>query len=292
MAVVGAHRLERNAKFVFLVPTIAYLLLLGIFPLLYSLYMLFNRWKAGTVTWVGLDNIDRLLQQDRFWNSLKLTLLFVLVAAGLELLLGTIVALALQSAVRTRSWLRLIFTLPMLLPPIAVAYTWKMLFDYERGPLNYILENIGLAKVKWLGEGNTAFISVVTVDVWQWTPFVAIGVLAALEAMPSDVYEAAVIDGAGVVSLLRDITFPLVAPYIVALVALRSIDAFKIVDSIFVLTGGGPGTATEFLTFYGYVAGYRTFNLGFTAAVAWSLVLLMTVFFFIFLRVFRRPEDV
>jgi multiple sugar transport system permease protein len=135
-------------------------------------------------------------------------------------------------------------------------------------------------------------LSIVIVDVWQWTPFVALGTLAALESLPPDLYEAAVVDGAGVRALLRDITFPLLAPYIVALIALRSIDAFKIIDAVVVLTGGGPGTSTEMLTFYGYVAGYRTFNLGFTSAVAWSLVIVMTVVFLVLLRVVHRREAI
>jgi multiple sugar transport system permease protein len=277
---------------VFLVPTVAYLLLLGIFPLLFSLYMLFAQWKAGDIAWVGLANIERLLGQDRFWDSLRVTFAFVFLASGFELILGTVVALALLSAARAKSWLRLSFTLPMLLPPIAVAFTWKMLFDYERGPINYALTLIGLEKVKWIGEGRTAVLSIVIVDVWQWTPFIVLGVLAALEALPPDLYEAAVVDGAGVGALLRDITFPLLAPYVVALIALRAIDAFKVIDIIVVLTGGGPGTATEVLTFYGYDAGYRTFNLGLTSAVAWSLVVVMTVFFLVFLRVFRRQEPI
>lgn len=288
----AGYRLERGAKFVFLAPTVAYLLLLGIFPLLFSLYLLFARWKASEITWVGLANIERLLGQERFWDSLKVTLAFVLLASGAELILGTVIALALLSAIRAKSLLRLLFILPMLLPPIAVAYTWKMLYDYERGPINYALTLLGLDRVKWVGERYTAIVSVVLVDVWQWTPFIAIGVLAALESMPPELYEAAVVDGAGFWGLLRDITFPLLAPYVVALIALRAIDAFKIVDTIVVLTGGGPGTATEVLTFYGYDAGYRTFNLGLTSAVAWSLVVVMTVVFMVFLRVFRRSEPI
>lgn len=291
-AIVGAHRLERGTKFVFLVPTLAYMLLLGIFPLFFSFYLLFARWKAGDITWVGLANIERLLGQSRFWDSLKVTLTFVFLASGTELIVGTVVALALLSTVRAKGPLRLLFTLPMLLPPIAVAYTWKMLFDYERGPINYALTLIGLDRVAWLGERQSAIISIVLVDVWQWTPFIILGVLAALEALPPDLYEAAVVDGAGVGALLRDITFPLLAPYIVALIALRAIDAFKVIDIIVVLTGGGPGTATEVLTFYGYDAGYRTFNLGLTSAVAWSLVVVMTLFFLVFLRVFRRQEPI
>ncbi|MER3437511.1 MAG: hypothetical protein C4346_07915 [Chloroflexota bacterium] len=274
--------MERNIKFVFLVPTVAYL---------FSLFMLFGRWQRGDLSWVGLHNIDRLIHQDRFWNAFKLTIEYVLIVAAVELVLGTIIALALQSAIRGRNWFRLLFTLPMLLPPIAVSYTWRMLFEYQRGPVNYFLDALGIEKVRWLAGQHSAMAALIIVDIWQWTPFVALGVLAALESLPADLYEAAVVDGASLGSLLRDITFPLLAPYMVALIALRSIDAFKVVDTVYILTGGGPGTATELLTFHAYVRGYRNFDLGYTAASAWALVIIMTIVFFVFLRVVQRQEQ-
>lgn len=290
-AVVRGHRLERNIKFVFLVPTVAYLLLLGIFPLLFSLFMLFGRWQKGNLSWVGLHNIDRLIHQDRFWNAFKLTIEYVAIVAAVELVLGTIIALALQSAIRGKNGFRLLFTLPMLLPPIAVSYTWRMLFEYQRGPVNFLLDALGIEKVRWLAGQHSAMAALIIVDIWQWTPFVALGVLAALESLPADLYEAAVVDGASLGSLLRDITFPLLAPYMVALIALRSIDAFKVVDTVYILTGGGPGTATELMTFHAYVRGYRNFDLGYTAASAWALVIVMTIVFFVFLRVVQRREE-
>jgi multiple sugar transport system permease protein len=289
-AVARGRRLDRNTKFVFLIPTVAYLMLLGLFPLLFSLFMLFGKWKKGTITWVGLDNIDRLVHQDRFWNAVKLTIEYVALVGAAELFLGTIVALALQSAIRGTHWFRLLFTLPMLLPPIAVSYTWRMLFEYERGPINYFLSVVGLDKVKWLAGHHSAMIALVIVDVWQWTPFVALGVLAALESLPTELYEAAVVDGATIRSLLKDITFPLLAPYMVALISLRAIDAFKVIDTVYILTGGGPGTATELLTFHAYVKGFRNFDLGYTAAASWALVILMTFVFIVFLSVFRRQD--
>ncbi len=253
--------------------------------------MAFAQWRAGDITWVGLRNFTRLFEQDRFYNSLKLTILFVILVTAIELILGTLVALGLQSSIRGKNGFRLLYTLPLLLPPIAVGYTWRTMFDFNRGPLNYFLTELGMNPVKWLGDPWWAFTSVALVDIWQWTPFIALGVLAALESQPTDLYEAATVDGASWWQLLKDLAFPLLAPYAVALVALRAIDAFKVVDTIYVLTGGGPGTATEFLTFYGYVAGFRPFNMGFTSAVAWSLVVIMTLVFFVFLKVFRRSDE-
>jgi multiple sugar transport system permease protein len=187
--------------------------------------------------------------------------------------------------------MRVAFAFPMLLPPIAVSFTWKMLFDYNRGPVNYFLENLGLDRIAWLAGQNSALFSLVIVDLWQWTPFIVLAALAALESLPVELYEAATVDGASRWDLLWQITLPLVQPYLVAIVLLRAIDAFKVFDTIYILTGGGPGTATEMLTFYAYVAGFRPFNMGFTATISWAIVIIMSIIFFLFLRAFRRLEE-
>jgi len=289
----GTRRAQRT-KYVFLVPTIVYFLLLGIFPLLFSLALVFSSWQPGTreIAFVGLANLERLVGDQRFWNALPLTVVYVFVAVTVELWLGFFIALALQPDIRGKHVFRLLFVLPMLLPPIAISYTWKMLFDFNRGPINYALGLLGIPPVQWLAGSQTAVLSLVIVDVWQWTPFVALAMLAALESLPTELYEAAVVDGASAWSLVRYISLPLLQPYIVAILLLRAIDAFKIFDTVFVLTGGGPGTATEVLNFYAYVAGFRPFNMGFTATVSWSIVVIMIVIFMLFLRAFERLEEV
>ena len=283
----------RDVKYAFVVPAIAYLFLLGLFPLLFSLYLVFASWQPGSggITWVGLDNLRRLAEDERFRNALWLTLRYVALVSGVELVLGFVIALALQTPVRGRPFFRLLFALPMLLPPIAISFTWKLIFDYNRGPLNFALDAIGIERVKWLAGSPTSLFALTIVDVWQWTPFVSLAILAALESMPQDLYEAATVDGASAWNLLRHITLPLIQPYVVAIVLLRSIDAFKIFDIVYVLTGGGPGTATEVLTFYAHVAGFKVFNMGFTATIAWAMVLVMTVLFMLYIRAFRRIEE-
>lgn len=292
-ATASRRGMDGNAKYIFLLPAMLYLLILGIFPLLFSLRLVFGAWNAGqkNVTWVGLDNIQRLLADSRFWGSFWKTLSYVALAAGLELILGFAVALALLNVTRGRSWMRVAFAFPMLLPPIAVSFTWKMLFDFNRGPINYFLETLGLDRIAWLAGQNSALLSLVIVDLWQWTPFILLASLAALESLPVELYEAATVDGASRWNLLWDITLPLVKPYLVAIVLLRAIDAFKVFDTIYILTGGGPGTATELLTFYAYVAGFRPFNMGFTATVSWAIVIIMSIIFLLFLRAFRRLEE-
>jgi len=284
---------DHNAKYIFLLPAVVYLLLLGIFPLIFSLYLVFSSWQAGSgITFVGLDNLRRISVDARFWDAVGRTIAYVILAAGLELAIGLLIALALQFATRGKAVLRLTLALPILLPPIAVSFAWKMLFDFNRGPVNYFLEAIGLPPATWLAGQKLALFSLVIVDVWQWTPFIALATLAALESLPTDIYEAAVVDGGGLWAVLRDITLPLLMPYLVAIVLLRAIDAFKVFDTVYVLTGGGPGTATELLSFYAYAAGFRTFNMGFTSTVAWATVILMTIVFMLYPRAFRRIEEV
>ncbi|MFT4039482.1 MAG: sugar ABC transporter permease [Thermomicrobiales bacterium] len=289
----GRSSYRSNAKYIFLLPAMVYLLILGVFPLLFSLRLVFGAWNAGQkeITWVGLANIQRLMADERFWGSLTRTLAFVAIAAGLELVIGSSVALALQNVTRGKNWMRVAFALPMLLPPIAVSFTWKMLFDFNRGPINYFLDEMGLPRVAWLAGQQSALLSLVIVDLWQWTPFIMLSALAALESLPVELYEAATVDGASRWEMLRSITLPLVRPYLVAIILLRAIDAFKVFDTIYILTGGGPGTATEMLSFYAYVAGFRPFNMGFTATVSWAIVVIMTIVFLLFLRAFRRIEE-
>jgi multiple sugar transport system permease protein len=285
---------DGRAKYVFLLPAMIYLLLLGVFPLLFSLFLVFSRWQAGMllsdIEFVGLANIRRLMGDERFWDSLRVTLTYVGVVSLVELVLGFIIALALQGVSRGKNFLRGALALPMLLTPIAVSFTWKMLFDYNKGPLNFFLDALGFERIAWLAGQNSALLSLALVDIWQWTPFIIVAALAALESLPTELYEAATVDGASPWQLLIQITLPLVQPYLVAIVLLRAIDAFKVFDTVYVLTGGGPGTATETLTFYAYVAGFRTFNMGFTSTVAWALVILMTLVFAIYLKVFRRID--
>ena len=284
---------DQNAKYVFLMPAVLYLLLLGIFPLIFSVYLVFSSWQAGSgITFVGLDNIRNIVVDARFWGAFGRTIAYVAMAAGLELAIGLVLALALQAATWGKTGLRLALALPMLLPPIAVSFAWKMLFDFNRGPVNYFVEAVGLPPVLWLAGQKSALVSLVVVDLWQWTPFIVLATLAALESLPTEIYEAAVVDGAALWAVLRDITLPLLTPYLVAIVLLRAIDAFKVFDTVYVLTGGGPGTATELLSFYAYAAGFRTFNMGFTSTVAWAIVIAMTVIFLLYLRAFRRIEEV
>ncbi|HIC90243.1 MAG TPA: sugar ABC transporter permease, partial [Anaerolineae bacterium] len=217
---------ERNIKYWFVMPSVVYLLALGIFPLVFSLYLIFASWQPGTggVQFVGLRNLRALMGDDRFWHSLRLVALFVVVAVAAELLLGLILALVLQARVKGNQWFRVAISIPILLTPIALSYTWRLMFDFTRGPINFFLNLVGLPSVMWLGSPRLAIFSIILVDIWQWTPFVALVLLAALEAQNVELYEAALVDGASYLNLLRYIALPLLSPFILTVMLLRSID--------------------------------------------------------------------
>jgi multiple sugar transport system permease protein len=206
------------------------------------------------------------------------------------LLLGTIVALFLQLRTWGDRWFRTIIVLPILLTPVALAYSWRMMFDYQHGPINYFLRLAGLAPVEWLGRGTTGLISIALVDVWQWTPFVTLFLLAALESQDVELYDAAMVDGASLLDLYRWIIVPLLYPFLFAMAMLRSIDTIKLFDTVYVLTGGGPGNSTETITAYNYAANFRTFNMGYMSAVSIVLVIIITIMFSFFMNGLTRIE--
>jgi len=283
---------ERNIKYWFVMPSVVYLLVLGIFPLVFSLYLTFASWQPGTggIQFVGLRNFRALAADDRFWHSLWLVALFVVVAVAVELVLGMILALAMRAEIKGKRLFRVAISIPILLTPIALSYTWRLMFDFTRGPINYFLNLIGLPSVMWLGSTRLAIFSIILVDIWQWTPFIALVLLAALEAQNVELYEAALVDGASYLNLLRYIALPLLSPFIMTVVLLRSIDALKVFDTVYVLTGGGPGIASEVVTLYAYGAHFRTFNMGYMSALAWVLLAITTISFVFFVRSFRRAR--
>lgn len=284
---------ERNIKYWFVVPAVIFLLVLGVFPLLFSLYLAFASWQPGSggIQFVGLRNLQALVNDSRFWHALGLTGFFVVLSVTTELVIGLFIALMMQAKIRGNQVFRLATSIPILMTPIALSFTWRLMFDFTRGLLNYCLSLAGLPGVMWLGDPNFVIFSIILVDVWQWSPFVVLVLLAALEAQDVELYEAAVVDGAGYSALLRYIAMPLITPFIITVILLRSIDAMKVFDTVFVLTGGGPGTASEVITLYGYSAHFRTFNMGYLSAVAWVLLMILTVAFIFFVRSFRRSRE-
>jgi multiple sugar transport system permease protein len=277
-------------KYALIVPVVVFILVVAIFPLLFSLFMMLSIWQPGTggIKFVGFANFKAIGQDARFWHALWLSFVYVAILLSLELTLGTLIATVLQKEIGGKNFFRVSYMLPMLLSPVAVSYIWKMIFDYNRGPANHLLSFFAIKPVEWLSGEISAIMSLVIVDVWQWTPFMILTILAAFEALPEELFEAAVVDGASPVKIFQKITLPLALPVVVTIVLLRTIDAFKVFDTVYILTGGGPGTATELLNFYIYLRGFRAFDLGYGTAMSWAQLIIIIAMFMFFIRSLKR----
>jgi multiple sugar transport system permease protein len=274
----------------FVLPAVLVLLLLNIFPLIYSLALSFsnvstdNGLQFGSAT---LDNWRVLFQDSTFWDSLKFTVFFVVVAVTVEYLLGFGMALLLWRPIRMGGFFRVFFSIPMMLAPVAIGFMFRMIYDQSYGPVDGILQGIGLGAVPWLSEGRLSVLSVIIMDIWEWTPLMFLLLLAGLQALPEDALEAAQLDGASGLRIVTSIIFPILAPISVMVVFLRMVDAFTIFGQIFLLTGGGPGTATTSTTLFAFFQGFQNFNVSYGATIALALLVIVLVVALSYLAIAR-----
>ena len=211
-----------------------------------------------------------------FPGSLVVTLFYVAVGVALQFALGLGLALLCAQRIRGRSFFRVVFFIPLMVTPVGIAYTFRMLADMGKGPFAPLWQLFGLAEFSWAADPWSARLVILLGDTWQWTPFMFLVLLAAIETQPRDQVEAATIDGAGGWQVFRDITWPAIAPVAATVVLIRLIEAFKIIDLPNVLTNGGPGIATESLTLHAFIA-WRTQDLGGSAAVGYMLLFVAVV---------------
>jgi multiple sugar transport system permease protein len=220
-------------------------------------------------------------------GTLVVTLIYVGFDVSLQYLIGLGLALLVVQALPGRRFFRVVFLLPMMITPVGVAYLFRMLTDTDKGPLYPLWAHFGLVDVSWVTNPWGARLAVMIGDIWQWTPFIFIVLLAAIETLPHELVEAAVVDGANRWQVFWRITFPLILPATSTIVLIRLIEGFKIVDLPNVLTNGGPGTATESLTLHAYTI-WRTLDIGGSAAVAYMLLIVVTFVGVTYVNLFRR----
>ncbi len=259
---------DRNAQWLFPLPAVLAILILIVGPVLANAYISVHDWFIGaTPKYVGLGNFARALSDHRFWAGLKNTFYFTLVAVPVELVLGLGIAVLFNRDFRGKGLVRTIILLPMVATPVAIALIWALMFNPSLGVLNYFLESLGLPRSLWVASAQLAIPSLTIVDVWEWTPMVALILLAALQSVPTELYEAALIDGAGPVQAFRFITLPSIRSAAVIALILRSIDALKTFDIIYVITQGGPGIASETLNVFAFKTGFEFFRAGYAATL-------------------------
>lgn len=282
---------DRNFKYLMIAPAILILLLVGLFPLIYSLVVSFQNITMTEVdtSFSGLLNYRQLFRDVRLWEALGHTVLITAIALPLELILGFLLAQLFLDRMPGRQIFVALLVLPTVLSPIVAGATWRLMFDVRFGPIAQILSFFAREPVNILWTVNPSFVypAIIVCEVWQWTPFMFLLLLAALSNVDQSQLEAAELDGASYWRVLRQIVVPAIKPVVAIAVLIRGLDLFRIFDVIWALTEGGPGSMTETISLYTYVIGFKQFDTSYTAAVAFLVVALLTL---VVTFVLRRVE--
>lgn len=256
------------------------LLAIAIFPLIWSLYLSFTKYSViqdvNGPTWIGLNNYGRLLDDTDVWLRFTTTARFVVPSVLIELLLGFGLAMLLNRKFAGRGFIMTMMLIPMMLSPLVVALFWGYMFRPDAGLLNaWTRDLLGFPSILWLTNLDTAMWALVLVDVWQWTPFIMLIALAGLSAVPQYLYEAAEVDRASAWFKFQRITLPLVTPLLLIAILFRTMDAYRMFDQAYALTGGGPGHKTEVLSIYLYQMAFRDFNTGKGSALGYIMLIVI-----------------
>ncbi|WP_206530082.1 carbohydrate ABC transporter permease [Nordella sp. HKS 07] len=304
-------------RFLLLAPAVIWVLAFTVFPLGYSLYLAFYKIEqkvevkrekqpmldaagkpvlddagqprtknvvikdqVNIATFIGIDNFKRMFSDPQVGEAIRVTLLFVLIAVPLELALGFLLAVLFNQHIFGRPVLRAVMILPIFATPLAVGYTFFTIFYEVGGPLAW-------TGIPFLSSPTWALISVILVDIWQWTPFCFLVFLAALQGVPDELYEAARVDGASALDMLREVMLPLLIPTIILVLLLRMAESLKLFDIPFSMTGGGPGVATQPFSLLAFRTGLRFFDLGYASAMAYALLIVVMIVVTLFFKRLR-----
>ena len=285
---MNQFRKERN-KFIILMLMPATILLVGLtlFPFVVSFILSFTDYsllRPGQTKFIFLDNYIELMKTDEFWIALRVTIVFTVLAVFIQVVLGVVFATLLHNENTNVSLLRTLYLLPLAITPIAATFTFRLMFNPSLGVLNYFMKLLGLEPQAWLASPNTAMLSLIIVDTWQWTPFILLICLGGLASLPTEPFEAAKVDGASSWQIFTKITVPMLYPFIGLALLFRSIDAFKTFDIIYVLTSGGPGILTRTLNLYAFKHGIEYLSMGYAGSIAIVMLIITIVVAQIFLR--------
>jgi multiple sugar transport system permease protein len=284
---------DRHLCILMLAPAMVVLAGLTLFPTVYMFASAFQRISPDPSIpreFIGIANFTRMATDPLFLNSLKNTIIFTVSAVTSEFVLGLGLALLFDKYVRRLDFLKTILMMPMMLPPIAVAITWKLIYQPQFGVLNELMFQLGLPLQAWAGDVNLAMFSIVLADVWEWTPFIFLLMLAGLAGLPSEPYEAAAIDGASAWRQFWDLTLPFLKPVIAIALLLRIMDALRLFDLVFILTVGGPAGATETLSLYIFKVAFTFVDIGYAAAISFFVLVVTVAFSTWFIRRMRLAD--
>lgn len=280
MTAIAIHP-DRNFRYWLLAPAVFLLLLIGLFPLIYSLVVSFMRidMMDTDTSFAGLYNYAQLFKDKRLWESLLHTALITLIALPVELLLGLAMAYLFLEKMPGRQIFISLLVLPTIISPVVAGATWRLLFDNRFGPINQVLGWIAGHPVAalWTISPNLVYPAIIFCEIWQWTPFMFLILLAALSNVDRSLTEAAEIDGAGFIRTFFRIVLPAIWPVMAIAILIRGLDLVRIFDIIWALTSGGPGTMTETISIYAYTQGFRQFETSYTAAIAFLVIVILTI---------------
>jgi multiple sugar transport system permease protein len=274
-----------------LAPVILLILALGLYPFIYVIYLSFMRKTAADPKpiFIGLANYAELFFRDTtFRDVFSNTLIYVAATVSAEFFLGLGLALLFNREFKGKRIIAPLIYIPMIVTPVAVGLTFRIIYNVEYGPLNYLLSFIGVEPVKWVASAKYSLFSLILADIWEWTPFMFLVLLAGLQSVPRECIEAGLLDGAGYWQRFRYISLHFIKGSIMVALLIRMIDASKSFDIIYTVTEGGPGTSSAVISFLTYIQGFRRFNLGYAAAMSLMLFLLILVPSQVLFRSLRR----
>ncbi len=283
-----------NPGYAFSLPAVVLLALVLLIPLAYVINLsLQTEVGRGDMAYVGLDNYARFVADPYFWNAVRNTFAFTIASVAMHVLLGLGVALLLNKDIRGRTAFRVVALVPWMFSSVVVAALWRWMYSPEFGVINDILDRIGIIseQIPWLGDLNLALPAVIFANAWRGFPFVMIMVLAGLQAIPREQYEAAAVDGASTIAAFRYVTLPHLRFVLSISIVLDSIWTFKYFDLVQVMTGGGPANATEVLTTLVYRNAFEYFRFGYASAIAVMMFLILLAFTAIYVRMALRQEE-
>jgi multiple sugar transport system permease protein len=286
---------DRHFKWLLVAPAVVLILALSVYPLLFSVWVLFVNYdfQIPGHAFVGLKNFQQVFADPVARWSLWLTVILSVSNVAIEFLLGLALALTMVKTFKGRGLVMSVIIVPLFISPVIVGQAWTLLLQRPFGPTNYLL---GLllgreVAIGWLTESPWLYFALIIADVWQWTPFMFVILLAGLTSIPPNLYEAAELDGVGTWQIFRRITLPFLGPMITLAITFRLLDAIKLFDTIFIMTGGGPGTKTYTSSFYLYTVGFTQFHLSQATAGSWIFLVLTIIVVTVLVRKLLAVEQ-
>lgn len=278
----------RKSKIAFLLPALTWIFAVSIFPLIFTVGLSLFHWNLGysLPTFNGIANYLEILSDSRFWNSVKISVIFTVVTLTLEFTLALALATLLNTEIKGVNILKPLCTIPLFASPIAIAFISVVIFNEQYGPINAFMNFLGFGPVRWISSAWGGMISIMLVDIWQWTPFIFLMLLAGMQSLPADPLEAAKIDGASKLQSFRFVTLPMLRPVMTFAFLFKLIESFKAFDVAFVLTGGGPGVSTELYSLHVYRVALKYFQIGKGCSLSVLLLLAVTLIAIKFLKQF------